>query len=120
MNKLVLSCALLGAMLFCAFAQEPQAADAKTAQSAVEAVDKEALRAKRKQQRAEFAARMKQHQAAIREKVIEAIKAAGITDESKAAALADQLDSIYRAKPPRPPRPPREKKERPIEAPKAE
>ena len=88
---------------FAADSAEAPAAPAETAKI-VEKAEK-AVRQRPAFDRSKFEERMRQRKAERDAKVIEAIKAAGITDEAKAKELAEQIEKIY-TRPQRPHRMP--------------
>ena len=104
--KKLLFAAVLAAAASCSFAAEPAEAPAAPAAPAktVEKAERPA-RPRPAFDRAKFEERMRQRKAERDAKVIEAIKAAGITDEAKAKELAEQIEKIY-ARPQRPHRMP--------------
>ena len=106
MKKLVLAAAV-AAMTPGAFAEAAAPAVPAEASKNVEAVNPgKGVRQRHQFDRAKFEERMKQRRADRLVKVVEAVKAAGITDEAKAKELAETIDKLY-ARPMRPPRPPR-------------
>ena len=92
MKKLMFSAAL-AAMAFGAVADGKAPEAAAEAPKAAEAAKSERVRPAF--DRAKFEERMNQMRAERTEKVVAAIKAAGITDEAKAKELAETIDKLY-------------------------
>ena len=105
MKKLLFAAAFV-AVACGSFAAESAAAPAAPVEPA-KAVEKAegAVRQRPAFDRAKFEERMRQRKAERDAKVLEAIKAAGITDEAKAKELAEQIEKLY-ARPQRPHRMP--------------
>ena len=105
MKRLILAAAL-AAMAGGVVADEAAPAKAEPAKTEAKAAD-----AKRPARpvfdRAKFEARIRERQAERRAKVAELLKSAGI-EEAKVKGLAEEIDKVYSARPPRPPRRPRD------------
>ena len=106
--KKLLFVAALAAVTSGAYAEE--AAAPADAPKAVEGA--KAVRQRPAFDRAKFEEQRKQLRAERMAKVVEAVKAAGISDEAKAKELAEAIDKIY-ARPMRPARRPRVRGEKP-------
>ena len=98
MKRLMIA-AVLAAMAGGAWAAEKAPADAAPAKAEARAEAKRPARPAF--DRAKFEARMKQRQAERRATVVEILKAGGVA-EGKVQALADEIDKVYSARPPRP------------------
>lgn len=99
MKKLVISVAVLSVAAFACVAEEAAAPAPQPAQAAVQASQRP------KFDRAKFEERMRQRRAEMRARVTEILRAAGVADEKKAEALAEEIDQVYTARPQRPQRP---------------